>query len=174
MNRQPKAPGRSTGRGQACTLASMPSFTAQAGRARWIALVAFAALAAGIGIAWQQSRPVRPVEPPLPSGEAGENVIDQALEGAPPIDSTAFKQRWLDEVRGADVSGLDAPRLELFIRHANAGQCTCGCGYTLAGCRASDMTCDVSGGRIQALLDSIRAGHITSARGIRARPRDGG
>jgi len=153
----------------------MPSFTAQAGRARWIALVAFAALAVGIGIAWQQSRPVRPVEPPVPGGEAGDRVIDRALEGtAPPIDSTAFKQRWLDEVRGADVSGLDPGHLELFIRHANAGQCTCGCGYTLAGCRASDMTCDVSGGRIQALLDSIRAGHITSARGIRARPRDGG
>jgi len=153
----------------------MPSFTAQAGRARWIALVAFAALAAGIGIAWQQSRPVRPLEPPVPGGETGDRVIEQALEeAAPPIDSTAFKQRWLDEVRGADVSGLDARRLELFIRHANAGQCTCGCGYTLAGCRASDMTCDVSGGRIQALLDSIRAGHISSARGIRARPRDGG
>ena len=153
----------------------MPSFTAQAGRARWIALVAFAALVAGIGIAWQQSRPVRPVEPPVPGGQAGDRVIEQALEeAAPPIDSTAFKQRWLDEVRGADVSGLDARRLELFIRHANAGQCTCGCGYTLAGCRASDMTCDVSGGRIQALLDSIRAGHISSARGIRARPRDGG
>jgi hypothetical protein len=145
----------------------MRSFTAQTGRARWIALVALAALAAGIGIAWQQSRPVRP-------GEPGEGVIGQALEAAPPIDSTAIKQRWQDEVRGVDVSGLDPRRRELFIRHANAEQCTCGCGYTLAGCRASDMTCDVSGGRLQALLDSIRVGRITSARGIRARPSDGG
>ncbi|MGH7731429.1 MAG: hypothetical protein ACRENJ_09295, partial [Candidatus Eiseniibacteriota bacterium] len=115
------------------------------------------------------------VEPPAPAGEPGERAIDQALEqAAPAVDSTAIKQRWVDEVRGVDVSGLDARRLELFLRYANAEQCTCGCGYTLAGCRASDMTCDVSGGRIGALLDSIRAGHITSARAIRARPRDGG
>ena len=153
----------------------MSPFTAQTGRASWIALVAFVALAVGIGIAWQQSRPLRPVEPPVPGGESGNRAIDQALEGAAPsIDSTAIKQRWVEEVPGVDVSGLDAGHLELFLRHANAGQCTCGCGYTLAGCRASDMTCDVSGGRLQALLDSIRAGHITSARGIRARPRDGG
>ena len=153
----------------------MPSPTAQAGRAHWITLLACAALAVGIGIAWQQSRPQRPVETPVPGGEPGTRVIDRALEGAAPsIDSTAIKQRWVDEVRGADVSGLDASRLELFLRHANAGQCTCGCGYTLAGCRASDMTCYVSCGRIQALLDSIRAGHITRASGTRARPRDGG
>ena len=60
----------------------MPSCHAQTGRARWVALVAIAALAAGIGIAWQQSRPLRPVEPPLPGGEPGAGVIDQALEGA--------------------------------------------------------------------------------------------
>jgi hypothetical protein len=139
-----------------------------------MALVAIVALATGIAIAWQQSRPPRPAGHAAPIDEPTEQAIDQALQQAAPIDSTAYKQRWLDEVRGADVSGLDAPRLELFLRHANAGQCTCGCGYTLAGCRASDMTCDVSGGRLQALLDSVRAGHITSARGIRARPRDGG
>ena len=137
--------------------------------------MALAVLALGIGIAWQQSRPIRPVEPPMPGGEPPEEAIDQALhQAAPaptPIDSTAFKQRWHDEVRGADLSGLDAKRLMLFLRYVNAEQCTCGCGYTLAGCRASDMTCDVSGGRIEALLDSVRAGQITSARGLRSRPR---
>jgi hypothetical protein len=158
----------------ACTLAPMPTFTVQSGRASWIALVAIAALVAGIAIAWQQARPPRPVERGAAADEPSEQVIDQALEQTAPIDSAAFKQRWLDDVRGVDASDLDAPRRELFLRHANAGQCTCGCGYTLAGCRASDMTCDVSGARIQALLDSIRAGHITSARGIRVRPRDGG
>jgi hypothetical protein len=152
----------------------MPSFTAQAGRASWIALVAITALVAGIAIAWQQARPPRAVERGVPVDEPTDQAIDQALQHAGPIDSTAFKQRWLDDVRGVDASDLDAPRLELFLRYANAGQCTCGCGYTLAGCRASDMTCEVSSGRIQALLDSVRAGHITSARGIRARPRDGG
>ena len=152
----------------------MPSFTAQSGRASWIALVAIAALVAGIAIAWQQARPPRPAGPAALVDEPTEQAIDQALQQTAPIDSAAFKQRWVDDVRGVDVSDLDAPRLELFLRRANAEQCTCGCGYTLAGCRASDMTCEVSGGRIQALLDSVRAGHITSARGIRARPRDGG
>ena len=155
-----------------CTLARMSS-APQAGRASWVALAAFALLALGLGLAWQQSRPHRPTLPPVPEGEPAAGAIDQALQQASPaFDSTAYKQRWLDEVRGADVAGLDARRLELFLRHANAAQCTCGCGYSLAGCRASDMTCDVSGGRVQALLDSIRAGQITSARGIRARPRE--
>ena len=150
----------------------MPSHHAQAGRVPWIALAVLAALLLGLGIAWQQTRPIRPSEPALPGGEPPEQAIDQALQqAAPPIDSTEFKQRWQDEVRGADVAGLDARRLMLFLRHANAEQCTCGCGYTLAGCRASDMTCDVSGGRINALLDSVRAGYITSARGLRSRPR---
>jgi hypothetical protein len=153
------------------------------GRAHWIALAALVILAAGIGVAVWQSRPARaPALPPVardpaPGVEPGEQVIEQALRQAPsvqgpqtPIDSTAIKERWLDEVRGVDVAGLDPERLELFVRFANAQRCTCGCGYTLAGCRASDMTCGVSGPRLEALLDSIRAGRITSARGIRARP----
>jgi len=157
------------------------------GRAHWVALVALAFLVAGLVVAVWQSRPARaPAIPPSAGGAApgldpGEGAIEEALEQAPsvqgpqtPIDSTAYKQRWLDQVRGADVTGLDPAKLELFLRFANAGRCTCGCGYTLAGCRASDMTCEVSGARLEALLDSIRAGRITSARGIRARPQTGG
>jgi hypothetical protein len=158
-----------------------------AGRAHWIAIVALVILAAGLGVAVWQSRPVRaPVIPPqaagpAPGAEPGEQVIEQALLQTPsvqghqtPMDSTAFKQRWLDEVRDVDLDGLDPARLDLFMRFANAERCTCGCGYTLAGCRASDMTCDVSGPRLEALLDSIRVGHITRARGIRTRPHPGG
>lgn len=156
------------------------------GRAHWVALMALVVLAAGLGVAVWQSRPARPPAfPPRatrPTGtEPGEQVIEEALRQAPsaegaqtPIDSAAFKQRWLDEVRGVDLAGLDTTRTELFLRFANAERCTCGCGYTLAGCRASDMTCDVSGSRLDALLDSIRAGHISRARGIRPRPRTGG
>jgi hypothetical protein len=108
-------------------------------------------------------------------------MIDQALGRTPsaqgphpPLDSTAFKERWLDEVRGVDLAGLDSTQRDRFVRFANAGRCTCGCGYTLAACRASDMTCEVSGARLAALLDSIRAGHLTRTRGIRSRPRPGG
>ncbi len=151
----------------------------QSGRVPWIALAALAVLALGIGAAFRQWRIVPPAGPgvPAPAGEPTEQVIGQALEQTtpaagppPPVDSTALKRRWLDEVRGIDVSGLDSLRRELFLRFANAQRCTCGCGYTLAGCRASDMTCDVSGAQLDALLDSVRAGRIGSARGIRARP----
>ena len=155
----------------------------QTGRVPWISLAALVVLALGVGVAFQQWRLSRlsggGVTPPR--SEPGDRVIDQALEqtapvGRPlaPVDSAAIKQRWLDEVPGVDISGLDSTRLGLFLRFANAERCTCGCGYTLAGCRASDMTCDVSGARLDALLDSVRAGHIRNARGVRARPHVGG
>lgn len=158
-------------------LRSMPC--PQAGRVSWIALSALTVLALGIGVAFHQWGRTRSPMPAvaLPGAEPTEQVIGQALEQPmperppAPVDSVALKQRWHDDVRGVDVSGLDSRRLGLFLRFANAERCTCGCGYTLAGCRASDMTCDVSGPRLEALLDSVRAGRIRSARGIRARPR---
>jgi len=149
------------------------------GRVPWVALAALAVLALGIGVAFHEwGRPRSPMpSAQLPGAEPTEQVIGQALrqslpdKPAAPVDSVALKQAWHDDVRGVDVSGLDSTRLGLFLRFANAERCTCGCGYTLAGCRASDMTCDVSGPRLEALLDSVRAGRIRSARGIRARPR---
>ena len=86
------------------------------------------------------------------------------------VDSAELKTRWHDEVRGVDLAGLDGARRELFVRYANAGMCTCGCGYTLAGCKASDMSCEISGARLEALRDSIGAGWIRDAKGIRERP----
>src|SRR5262245_47271359 len=158
---------------------SRPS--SQAGRVHWVAIVAIAVLIAGVAIALRQSRVPRVPEPsqaPAGAGPGAEApsgpVVEQALEQAAPalanIDSTAYKHRWIEEVRGADLAGLDHAKRELFLRFANAEECTCGCGYTLAGCRASDMTCDISGPRIEALLDSVRLGDIASARGIRGRP----
>ena len=146
------------------------------GRARWVALVAIAALIAGLSAAWLQWRPPRRSQPGSAPGvdlDPAEGVIGQALGGAGE-DSSAIKMRWVEEVPGFDLAGLDPARREIFVRFANAERCTCGCGFTLAGCRASDMTCDVSGPHLDALLDSIRAGRITSARGTRARPHDGG
>lgn len=159
--------------GGACTLGPMTSSNREAGRAPWIALAALLALVAGIAIAWQQTRPPR-AHPPAGAAEPAGEAIEQALRQVAPIDSTAYKQRWLDEVRGVEVADLDDAGRELFVRLANGEQCTCGCGYTLAGCRASDMTCEMSSGRVQALHDSIRAGLLTGARGTRKRPRDGG
>ena len=67
------------------------------------------------------------------------------------------------------ISG-GSSRRGIFVRFANAERCTCGCGYTLAACRAFDSSCDVSAPRVQSLLDSVRAGRIRSAAGIRKRP----
>ena len=88
-----------------------------------------------------------------------------------PPDSSAIKSAWQEEVRGADLTRLSARSRELFLRFANAERCTCGCGYTLAGCLASDMTCEVSGARVAELLDSLRAGRIHDTHGLRERPR---
>ena len=140
---------------------------------RWIGGIAFLALLAGLGIAVAQWRAgvAKPVPGPARvAGEPhGEQAIDQALALAQ-LDSTAIKSRWIDEVSGMDLSGLSPARREVFLRFANAERCTCGCGYTLAGCRASDMSCEVSGPRLTALLDSVRSGRIRNARGIRERP----
>jgi hypothetical protein len=167
---------------------------AEAGRAPWVAVAVLLVLALGLAIALRQSGVLRGSpfvstnrRPGTP--DAGDRVIEQALREAPrsadtsgpslgdrhavAVDSSALKHRWIDEVRGVDASALDARRREVFLRFANARECTCGCGYSLAACKASDMTCEVSGAALAALADSVRVGRLTSARGLRVRPRIG-
>ena len=147
-------------------------------RSLLVGIAALIALALGVGVAVRQFGSKREVEPaPMPAapapGEPGPGVVEEAMRSAP-LDSAEIKSRWQDEVRGFDVSGLDAKQQELFVRFANAERCTCGCGYTLAGCKASDMSCEVSGGMLEALRDSIRAGKVRVTRGIRTRPASSG
>lgn len=140
----------------------------------WIAFVAAVALLAGLGLAVRQWR-AQPLSTraSAPADTSGD-VVEQALGQIPaPDDSAAIKARWLDEVPGADVANLTQEGREIFVRAANSQHCTCGCGFTLAGCRASDMTCDVSRGRVEALLDSVRSGRLRSAQGLRERPTSG-
>ena len=66
-------------------------------------------------------------------------------------------------------------RQQRFLRSANSltlglARGRCGCGYTLAACRTYDPTCPESGPVAEALRDSILAGHVRSAEGLRARP----
>jgi hypothetical protein len=104
--------------------------------------------------------------------EPGDDVVARAMSQAPPVvDSTAIKMRWHDEVRGIEIDALNPEQHELFVRHANAGLCSCG--FTLAGCKANDMTCEECGARLTALRDSILAGQLKTAKGIRARPEHG-
>ena len=149
--------------------------------ARWIALAAFAFLAAGVVAAatqWRAPRPGAPApeaalesEPAVPAEEVSDETIEQALRQQPGVESRADKIRWVDDVPGLDDEDLPPRQREIFIRFANAERCTCGCGYTLAGCRAYDTTCETSLPLVRALLDSVRAGQITSAAGIRPIPR---
>jgi hypothetical protein len=153
----------------------------------WVALAAIAVLATGVTLSarlWHPRGAMPATPAPRATGASGgagesasdppEDVIAEALRDAPvTADSAAIKSRWIDEVRAIDLAGLDPAQRDLFVRFANAERCTCGCGYTLAGCRASDMSCEVSGPRLDALLDSVRTGRLKSARGIRAKPGSG-
>ncbi len=146
----------------------------QKGRAHLVALVVLAVLLTGLAAWIWQARPRAPgaisqVTDVAPSDRAVEQALALARG-----DSVAVKSRWQEEVQGVDLVALEPARREIFLRFVNAERCTCGCGYTLAGCRASDMSCDVSGSRVAALLDSVRKGWIHDAAGIRARPASGG
>jgi hypothetical protein len=138
------------------------------GRVRWIAIVAVVALAAGLSAAFWFARPPQPPAPPPDASlEPPVDAIHQALRAE--RDSAEIKMRWVEELPNVDLAGLDAARREIFVRFANAERCTCGCGFTLAACRVYDPSCEVSAPLVAALLDSVRAGHIRSVAGIRAR-----
>jgi hypothetical protein len=151
----------------------------------WIALVAIAILAGGLWLAlhqWRigQTSPAAELQPPEPapldtsSVDTSGTMVTRALAQIPAVvDSAELKSRWREEVGGADLAGLSAAQRELVVRFANAERCTCGCGFTLAACRAYDLTCPVSLPRVKSLVDSVRSGLITSARGLRARPAEG-
>jgi hypothetical protein len=137
-----------------------------------IGAVAILALLVGVGVLASQWRP-RSTTTPIPAAnDTSEAVIGQAL-GQIPVDSAAIKSEWRDEVRGIDVAKLDEREQEIFVRFANAERCTCGCGYTLAACRTYDLTCPVSGSILEKLRDSVAAGLVRSAAGLRERPRPG-
>jgi len=111
-----------------------------------------------------------------PSDDAIARALRQARGDSSPaiLDSTELKSRWTPEVKGFDVSDLTPARRETFVAFANAQRCTCGCGYTLAGCRTYDPSCPVSGPRVRALLDSVRTGRHSSAPGALRKPSRGG
>ena len=147
----------------------MRSRNEERGRVPWIAALVLLGLAAGLWAAMSYRRPPRaPVPPGAAAVDTSGDIFGRALEQA--ADSAAIRARWVDEINGLDLTGLDGARREVFIRFANAERCTCGCGYTLAGCRAYDPTCEVSLPIVEALLDSVRRGLVRDARGIRPRP----
>ncbi len=100
--------------------------------------------------------------------DAGEDVVGRALRLAA-IDTTK-KREWVDEIPDLDLAALTPGERETFLRIANGRACTCGCGFTLAGCRRFDTECEFSGPRASALFDSVHSGKLTRADGYRERP----
>ena len=142
-------------------------------------LILLAVLAAIVAAAWvlrgSFSMPVRGRESggtgvvtPGSDADTGEDVVARALRLAA-IDTTR-KKKWVDDIPDLDLGSLSPGARETFLRIANGRRCTCGCGFTLAGCRRFDSECDVSGPRAQALFDSVRTGRITSADEFPERP----
>jgi hypothetical protein len=102
-------------------------------------------------------------------GEPGGDVVARALELAKG-DSAKLKEVWVDEIPDLELASLPEAARATFLRIANGRRCDCGCGFTLAGCRRFDSTCDVSGPRASALFDSVRDGRIASAAGFPEAP----
>jgi len=149
---------------------------------RWIAMAAALLLVAGIAAAVRSRRQAEaPAAPPkTPAEQVEETPARESPDGeaAIPDDDVHAKVRanrgekskWVEKVPGLEVSDLSQKQLDVFLSAANSQRCTCGCGYTLAGCRVYDSTCEKSGPRVVALLDSVRAGQIRAATGLRTRP----
>ena len=152
--------------------------SSESGRVAWAAVVVVAVLAAGVAVAlWKTRTPTAPapiVPAPAPvaltdsAPEPPADAIERALALAG--DSTAIKTRWMDDIKELDLASLTPSQRDLFLRIANTRHCTCGCGYTLAGCRAYDSSCETSGPLVRALYDSVRAGWLHETKGLRSRP----
>ena len=152
---------------------------------RWIAILAVLLLVAGVAVAVRSRQGVErssaPAAPPVVSADDAEPTPEGEAPSAEPripddethrraLTGDKEKSKWVDEIPGLDVADLSAKQLDVFLSSANTQRCTCGCGYTLAGCRVYDSTCEKSGPRVAALLDSVRAGQIRDATGLRKRP----
>jgi hypothetical protein len=135
---------------------------------RTLVTVLLVCLAFGLRLALMEMlrRPARRATTVVtPTGES-DGERRQRLAGIP----ASRKTEWVDVVPGVDLGRLPAERREVFLRRVNSEHCSCGCGFTLAACRRFDSTCDVSGPRVDALLDSVVAGLASGADGLRERP----
>lgn len=152
---------------------------------RIAAPIALGLLVAGIAVAawqWRRPQPAVGTAPPATDvtattepnagalDEIDDTAVEQALRQEPGNAAGDDRDPWVNEVIGVDVAMLTPKQNNLFIRFANAARCTCGCGYTLAGCRKFDPSCEISYPILIALRDSVASGLIASAHGLRRAP----
>ncbi len=134
--------------------------------------IAFLLLAVAVVFAVRgslQSSGVRPKPPAVIEQEGTEESGTARAQRLAAVDSSE-KTAWVDEIPSLDMSMFTPTRREVFLRFANAQSCTCGCGFTLAACRRFDTECEVSLPRLERLRDSVSAGLLTQANGLRERP----
>jgi len=62
------------------------------------------------------------------------------------------------EIPGIDFSTLSDLQRKTVLERANRQNCTCGCGYTIAGCRHLDTTCGTNLPLAQQIVAQVRAG----------------
>jgi hypothetical protein len=128
----------------------------------------------GTGLALAYREPIaawwaaRTVVAPPPYTEPGPEALGQALRIAG-VDSTR-REEWVDAVPGLDTRALTPGQRDAFVRTANTRHCPCGCGFTLAACRAFDPSCEESLPLVTALFDSVAAGQLALDPTSRARP----
>lgn len=149
---------------------------------RWVAAAAVLVLVAGTAAGFllrrhataekvAQSLAEDPDVEPTREGEApGEAQIPDDDVHRRALAHDPQKSEWVDTIPGVDVSALSQQQLDAFLSSANTQRCTCGCGYTLAGCRVYDSSCQKSAKRVTALLDSVKTGRFRDAKGLRTRP----
>lgn len=142
---------------------------------RVIAPLAVFVLVLGVGVAfreplvaWWARRQPPPAPVAVDTSTLPEDAIERSLRQAA-VDSTR-KDEWVETVPGIDATLLSAAQRETFIRYANAERCSCGCGFTLAACRAFDPSCEFSLPLVTALFDSVASGLIDDPAGLRERP----
>jgi cytochrome c biogenesis protein CcmG/thiol:disulfide interchange protein DsbE len=77
--------------------------------------------------------------------------VDQG--GSPGLGSSALAT----DIPGIDLSGLSSDARRTALERLNSEQCTCGCGFTLAGCRINDPNCQISLPLAQKLVQELAA-----------------
>lgn len=92
---------------------------------------------------------IRP-HPKSSVGSSSSSVSPAAGLGASGTTGTTYT-----EIPGVELASLTAEQRSQILQSANTKLCTCGCGYTIAGCRHMDTSCRTSLPLAQAIVQAV-------------------
>ena len=100
-----------------------------------------------IGGIWYSTQSVtdpRLTPPSFPSSNAGTTgeMVQGGNSGLPV--KSILEQTSYNEIPGIDLSVLSEDDRKKVMQRTNVEKCSCGCGFTIAGCRHLDISCGVS------------------------------